>query len=404
MHTLSRQELKELLDQHSHWCVSIYMPADRTGIETQQDRLRLKNLLRTAAEQLAAHSLSVQQIEQLLEPASRLLGDGLFWRHQANGLALFCAPDQTRVYRLPIHFKELAVTTDRFHIKPLLPVFSGDGRFYILALSQSEIRLLQGTRDSVSAVELDTVPTSLAAALKYDNPEKQLQYHTGTVASASQGRRPAIFHGQGVGIDDAKVSLARYFRLVDDGLREIMGDESAPLILAGVDYLLPIYRAANTYDHVVAESIVGNPESMSAKKLHRRAWAIVQPHFVEAQRNASDRYRRLSSVGSSWVSHDLSEIVRAAYWGQVETLFVAVGIQRWGKFDPDTNHIEHRDTPEPGDEDLLDFAAVQALYRGGTVYAVEPETVPAESPVAAIFRFERVSETSTPDRHDRRAR
>jgi hypothetical protein len=43
------------------------------------------------------------------------------------------------------------VVTDRFHIKPLLPLLSGDGRFYVLALSQSEVRLLQGTRYSVSA-------------------------------------------------------------------------------------------------------------------------------------------------------------------------------------------------------------------------------------------------------------
>jgi Bacterial archaeo-eukaryotic release factor family 7 len=388
MHTLSQERLKDLLDQLSHWCVSIYLPTDRTGIETQQDRLRLKNLLKTAAEQLATHGLSVPQVERLLEPAIRLLSDGLFWRHQADGLALFCASDQMHVYRLPISFKELAVVTDRFHVKPLLPIFSGDGRFYILALSQNEIRLLQGTRDSVSEVELETVPASLAEALKDDDPEKQLQFHTGTVTPAGQGRRPAIFHGQGVGIDDAKVNLARYFRQVDDGLREILGDESAPLILAGVDYLLPIYRIANTYGYVVAESIVGNPESMSAKELHQRAWTIVQPHFLEAQRTASDRYRHLSGAGSPLVSSDLSEIVRAAYWGRVETLFVAVGIQQWGKFDPDTNRVEPRATREPGDADLLDFAAVQALYRGGTVYAVEPEKVPAESPVAAIFRYE----------------
>ena len=402
MHTLSREELKDLLDQRAHWCVSIYLPTDRTGIETQQDRLRLKNLLKTAAEQLAAHGLSVPQVELLLEPANRLLSDGLFWRHQADGLALFCASDQMHVYRLPISFKELAVVTDRFHVKPLLPVFSGDGHFYILALSQNEIRLLLGTRHSVSEVELESVPASLAETLKHDDAEKQLQFHTGSVTPTGQGRRPAIFHGQGAGRNDAKANLARYFRRIDDGLREILGEESAPLILAGVDFLLPIYRTANTYGSLVDKGIEGNPENMSAQELHQRAWTIVQPHFLEALQSAGDRYRQLSGADSPLVSHELSEIVRAAQWGRVETLFVAVGLQQWGKFDPDTDRVELHAAPEPGDEDLLDFAAVQALYRGGTVYAVEPENVPFKSPAAAVFRYELTPNVSAPDDFDKR--
>jgi hypothetical protein len=392
---MSRDELKDLLDQRAHGCASIYLPTDRTGTETQQDRLRLKNLLKTAAEQLAAYGLSIPQVEQLLEPANCLLSDGLFWRHQADGLALFCASDQTRVYRLPVNFKDLVVVTDRFHIKPLLPVLSNDGHFYILALSQNEIRLLLGTRDNVSEVELESVPASLAEALKYDDPGKQLQFHTGTVTPTGQGRRPAIFHGQGVGINDAKANLARYFRQVDSGLREILAEESAPLIPAGVDYLLPIFRDANTYDHIVDESIEGNPESMSAKELHQRAWALVQPRFLKAQQFAGDRYRQLTGAGSPLASHELSEIVRAARWGRVETLFVAVGIQRWGKFDSKTDRVELRAAPGPGDEDLLDFAAVQTLYRGGTVYAVEPRQVPAESPIAAVYRYELTQRVSS---------
>jgi hypothetical protein len=30
-------------------------------------------------------------------------------------------------------------------------------------------------------------------------------------------------------------------------------------VLAGVEYLLPIYREANTYPHLLAEGIHGNP-------------------------------------------------------------------------------------------------------------------------------------------------
>jgi hypothetical protein len=36
---------------------------------------------------------------------------------------------------------------------------------------------------------------------------------------------------------------------------------------------------------------------------------------------------------------------------------------------------------------LLDLAAAHTLLNGGIVYAVEPEAVPDESPIAGILRY-----------------
>jgi len=43
--------------------------------------------------------------------------------------------------------------------------------------------------------------------LKYDAPEKQLQFHTRT--PPAMGRRSAMFHGHGGGIDESKEDLRR---------------------------------------------------------------------------------------------------------------------------------------------------------------------------------------------------
>ena len=91
-------------------------------------------------------------MQKMLEPASKLLQDSHFWQHQSDGLAIFLSSNRARRYRLPLNFAELVVVADHFHISPLLPLFTGDGQFYILALSQNEVRLLLGTRYSVSEV------------------------------------------------------------------------------------------------------------------------------------------------------------------------------------------------------------------------------------------------------------
>jgi hypothetical protein len=388
MDILTRSELRTLTRKPKGWCVSIYMPTHRVGAEIQQDPIRLKNLLAEAEEHLLTRGLRTTEAKELLESAGRLLQDSLFWQRQSDGLAVFLSPEAFRYYRLPFDFKELVVVSDRFHIKPLLPLLSGDGRFYVLALSQNEVRLLQGTRYSVSEVALEGVPESLAEALRYEGPEKRLQFHTSTRTPGGKGERPAIFHGHGVAsADDPKGYISRYFHQIDEGLHSLLQGEQAPLVLAGVDYLLPIYREANTYPHLVDEGIEGNPEELRAEELHEQAWAIVQPRFLAVQKEDAAQYRQLAGAGSEQASNDLKEIVPTAYHGRVETLFVAVGLQQWGTFDSATNAVQLHREVKPGNEDLLDFAAVHTLLNRGTVYAVEPEKVPDDTLLAAMFRY-----------------
>jgi hypothetical protein len=387
MDMLTREDLRTLIGKRQEACVTIYMPTHRVGREIQQDPIRLKNLLGQTEERLVDGGLRTTEAQALLEPAQRLLQHGLFWQQQSDGLAIFLATNVFHHYRLPFDFEELVVVTDRFHVKPLLPLFSGDGRFYILALSQDGLRLLQGTRYSVGAVDLQEVPTSLAQALQYDDPESRLQFHTATPAPGRRGDRPAVFHGRGVGTNNAKDNILRYFHQVNEGVHALLREEQAPLVLAGVEYLHPIYEEANTYPHLVDEGIAGNPEELSAEELHRQAWAIVQPVFAAAQAEAAALYRQLAGSGSEQATDDLRAIVSAAHRGRVATLFVAVGEQQWGFFDPQAGMLRLHEEAQPSDEDLLDFAAVQTLVNGGTVYAVAPDQMPDETSVAAVFRY-----------------
>jgi len=385
MDILSRKVLRALSEKKDGLHVSIYMPTHRAGPETQQDPIRLKNLLGQAEERLMDSGLRAPEAKAQLERTYKLIQDGLFWQNQSDGLAIFVSSEIARYYRLPLGFEELMVVADRFHVKPLLPLLSGDGRFYVLAVSQDRVRLLQGSRHSIGEVDLEGVPSSLAEALRFNDPEKQLQFHTTTGPTGGKGSRPAAFHGHGGVIQDDKVDILRYFHKLDDGLQGLLAGEQAPLVLAAVDYLLPIYQEANTYTHLVDRGITGNPENLSAGELHREAWAIVQPRFLEEREVAAKRFRQLSDTDGA--SDSLAEVVPAAYHGRVETLFVPLDLQRWGTFDPAANEIRVHKDAEPCDQDLMDFAAVQTLLHGGSVYAVELEQMPAEVSLAALFRY-----------------
>ena len=382
MQIFIRNELSTLAAPRPGPVVSIYMPTHRIPTEIPQDRLRLKNLLRQAEDGLTSQGMRSPEAKALLEPAEKLLVQTLFWKGQQDGLAVFLAPDFHRFYPLPVDLPELVIVGERFHLKPLLTLLGG-GEFYILALSQNQVRFLQASPFNVSEVEAEGVPRSLDEALKYDDPEKQLQFHTGT--QKVTGDRAAMFHGHGVGTDDAKSNLLRFFQQVDRGLHNVLREEQAPLVVAGVDFLLPIYRGANSYGNLLEEGVPGNPEGLSPEELHQKALKVVSPFFQQSRQEAEKKYRQLGGTGKT--SRDLKEILPAAYHGRVEFLFVAAGRQEWGAFNAQSNEVQRFAEARPGAEDLLDAAAIHTLLKGGTVFAVEPEDVPDGPTVAAVFRY-----------------
>jgi hypothetical protein len=390
MDILTQRDLQQLIETSGECCVSLYMPTHRVGREQQQDPIRFKNLVVRAQERLLGYGLRRPEVQGLMRPAENLVEDGDFWQHQDDGLAVFLSSNFSQTYRLPSRFKELLAIANNFHIKPLLPLFSTNGQFYILAVSLNKIRLFLATRDTVSEMQLSNVPTSMQEALFMDIPEKHLDYHTGTKNPGPHGDRPAAFHGQGMHSDEEeKKNILRDFHYVDKGLKNELDSMSIPMVLAGVDYLLPIYHEANTYNSLLDEGLEGNPEGLSAKELHQRAWELVEPIFRASQQEAMRQFERLHGKQSGLASDDLKTVVKAAKYGRVDTLFVPLGVQQWGRFEADKNQVLLEEEPSLENEDLLDFAATQTILNSGRVYALRPEELPGKGELAAILRYPR---------------
>ncbi|HBB35060.1 MAG TPA: hypothetical protein DDZ80_25670 [Cyanobacteria bacterium UBA8803] len=390
MSVLSIEELRSLVEQTQGLCVSIYMPIYRLSTEVQQNPIRFNNLLRQAEQLLEENGLEHREALELLQPIQELIDadSDNFWQQQNDGLAIFIAEGVNHYYSVPLAFDELVIVTDYFHLKPLLPVLTGDGRFYVLALSQQGIRLLECTRSSAKEIELEDVPKSIDEALLYDETAKDGQFRISTSKGGTSNpfQQAGSFHGQGSpDRDKHQEDILQFFHAVDDGLQKYLKGKRAPLVLAGVEYLFPIYREANTYPCLVEEGLTGNAKILKPEELQAQAWEIVEPIFLREQQEAIEQYNELAAAGRT--SNDVKEVVPAAHYGRVDRLFVAVGVQKWGCFNPDTNTIELHPEAEVGDEDLLNSAAIQTILNGGTVYAVEPEKVPDNAPLAAVFRY-----------------
>lgn len=385
MAILSQQDLQSVIEQSQGPsqgpCVSLFLPTHRAGHDIQQGPIRLKNLVRQAEAQLIEEGTRPTEARELLAPIADLIDNAGFWRHQLDGLGIFRSRDVFRLYRLPLPLEEFVTVSDRFTIKPLLPLLINEARFYVLAISQKAVRLLDCSRDHMQRVELPHVPQGMEEALP-EEPAPQLQRYTLPLGGPHATRIP----GHGVGMEDLDViNLTRYFHRVEEGLWPILKDERAPLILACVEYLAPIFREVSRYRSILEPVVAGNPDGLADEELHAKAWCIAEPHFRQARDQAAAEYHEGLAKGRAGDS--LKEVLTAAFQGRIATLFVPLGLHRWGRFTFEELALEEHADEQPGDDELLDLAAMQTLVHAGTVYGVATEDIPGGGLLAAVYRY-----------------
>jgi hypothetical protein len=367
----------ELAAHRAPACVSVFLPTHPAGPATQQGPIRLKNLLRDAEKVLLSqHGAARRDTTEMLEPAAVLTEDRQFWQHQSDGLALFLAPGMLRPLRVPLRLEEHVHVGTSFRLRPLLRLLSGDRQFYVLALSQNEVRLFEGTRFTMAELSLGPIPPDMDTALAHEDPEAQLQVRGGGLAG--------MFHGHGEGAEIDKQTLERFFRAVDRGLRSRLGSDQHPLLLASVTYYLPIFRSVSSYGALLDDCLAGSPEGRPIRDLHRQAWDIIGPHLSAARRDAEGRLQAMLGVGRAAVG--AVDVVTAAQAGRVTTLFMADDMPCWGRVTTGGT-VEIHDTAEPGDDDLLEIAALTVVATNGEVYLDAADIMPAGADTAALLRW-----------------
>jgi hypothetical protein len=371
MDLLKAQDLTQLSDERGGLHVSVFLPTDRAGAQTDRNRIRFKNSLGQAAQALRGDGMSAAQTDEILRPARDLLDRTPLWQRPSDGLAVFVGPGGIRHLRVPLLLPETVAVGSRFLVQPLLPLLTAGARFYVLALSQDEIGLFRGDRYSLDEVALD----GLGLAVWLTMPRRRAEVHA-FVADRGGAGRHAVFHGTQ---DDHSPLVLQHFRRVDRALRDVLDDEAAPVVLAGVRSTQAIYRQANTHPRLVGEGVDGNVRDMSLQQLHRLAWPLAEPILRREETAAAARYRELQGTGRT--SADVTEVGNAARQGRVETLFLranhpaATGAPRV---------IRLKENPTVADSDV---AAISTLRHSGTVCAVPRHRMPDTAPLAATLRY-----------------
>lgn len=379
MDKILKSDIQELISGNEGPCVSLYMPTSRkAGNDVNKMKIRMKNLLKEAGEKLKEKwDYNKSEIDDFFEPLQKLTNNRDFWFNQSTGLAVFLSKEEMNYYRLPINFREAIDVENNFVIKQLIPELFEDRKFYILTISKNSNRFFESTKENIREIELEDSPDSIEETLKYDDPEKTIQYHS------NSGNGSAIYHGQGVTDEDNKEDFMRYLREIDEAVYNYLHNRKDPLVVMCVEEVFPLYKKANSYNNLLKEFIKGSPDRISKGEILNKAWEVVKPHIENYKIEAINKYKNL--IGSKKSGSDLENIIKESYYGKVNSLFIQESREKRGYFDQEAEKINLRNDSKS--VDLYNEAVIYTIMNGGEVYILNSEEMPKNDEIAAIYRY-----------------
>ena len=381
---LTKSVFEALSKQQAAHAVSMYMPMYKGGKEQNEGlgQANLKTCIKEVHKLLANYQIPEKEILEYLKPIDEIVSNINIWRNPAEGLAIFLDKEEgLRMYPLPISFERQVYVAGHYYMQPLFELFSDDGMYYYLALSQDFVKLFEGSRYSFKeATVTDIMPASLEDVVGADFKEKQLQVRTGHSA-----HKVGAFHGYGEGKDDKEKELQNYFGQINKAVNECIKNKNAPLVLACSDGVHGMYKKVNTYPHLYEDHLPGDPEYRDVATAHKESLKLLNDYFLATRRDKINAYKEAAHTGRT--SYRQSEILEAALEGTIDTLFINKSESLFGIFKVANSCLIVDSKKDTHNVSLTNLAGVKTFLKGGNVYVLEDAKMPiGNKPLNALFR------------------
>lgn len=377
------ESLTELTATHQPPCLSLYQPTHRHGPENQQDLIRFRNLAKIM-ESTLRDNYSEPEVRHFLEPFEALALDREFWDQALDGLAVLSGAGVFQVFRLRWPVAEVVVVANSFHVKPLRRIVQYVGRYQMLGLSLTRIKLFEGDVGTLEEINPGPgVPRTITDAL---GAELSQPHQTVASYGGVGGGTGPVRHGQGGKKDEVDNDTQRFFRAVDRAVLEHHSRPSGlPLLLAALPEHHHLFRSISHNPFLMQDGLDLNPFVLTTSELRERARTILEPQFQAWLATLLDEYRDAHSRGLG--SDVLGEVLTGAAAGRVSKLMIAADREIAGRILDETGRYELADTREACAADLLDDLGELVEKMGGQVLVMPAEQVPGKTGLAATFRY-----------------
>jgi hypothetical protein len=294
------------------------------------------------------------------------LAGAIDYHHTLDGLALFVNRDFARAVLLPFELQERVVVDESFYTRDLVFAINRTPRYWTVALSEKPTRLFEGTRDSLTEVQIGGFP------MTHTGPggERPLPGGFGVEKSAHRDER----HRQ-------------FFRQVDAALKPLLTEDPLPLAVVGVDRFLAFFNEVTEHKAAVVTMLTGSHDKTSAHELGQLVWPLVKANLDQQRQQVLAELDK--AVGAQKTVSTIGEVWRLAHEGRGRLLLVEQDYHVPARVDATGAHITPADGPDAPDviDDAVDEIIETVLEHQGQVVFVDNGQLEAHQRIALILRY-----------------
>lgn len=334
-------------------CVTIFLDTYICGPETVLNSKQLERLLPKTQEQLEDFGLSKDEIDKYLKPLQNLINDDFEWQHMSEGLVLCLNPFEAIGYKVS-HDVPMQVTVGSKHkLHYLVQELDRSQKYFILSVTQDDVRLLKADDSKVERVQLRYIPESLSAALP-EGVGKEPGYQGNSVSASRVGNSHGVetVHGHDVS-DIFDVQVEKFLNDVGKNLiKELGKDKGKAVILATVPNYISAIKNSSGYENFSDEVVNGSYSHLSDHELHELAKPIFEKVLERYKAGYEEVAEKAASEKKFTTSLDDSLELSREY--RIDTLIVS---------GPDYNTVDEI----TGEFDVYDELISNTLVGGGKV-------------------------------------
>lgn len=350
-----KELLALLMQQKDVPAVTIMLPTHRTHPDNLQDEIQLKNLIKTAEEQLY-EKYEKRTVWPILEHLQAIESD-INRDYNLDALIIYATPTFAKLVKLATEVTARVVIGDSFDVRPVYKAMQQVEHYYIISISMQKIRLLEAFNNKL-----------VQEFSNKDFPFENTQYYTSDPIRKGQGN-----------VEDKY--LMEYFNVADKRFKTYYYNNPLPVVLAGDSWNLSHYPYQMDIKDIVMGTLEGSYDHTDPGELVRMVYPVVSQ--VIKDRQSAYLHQIEAGQRAQRVMDDLNDIYRAATGGNAESLYLERDFFQPGRIKDGLISVsQEKDAPDVV-LDLVDAVAKS----GGNVVFMDPGTLSIYNGVALVTRY-----------------